>query len=127
MQDAAAPSSDDDVDWQQVYTLHAGRLRRVVAKRVAPDAIDDVLQETFLRAYRSRHRLDTSRPLEPWLTTIAIRVAADRRRTSMVEPHDEREPRHVPDVHDQLQAIERDESSPESFERWADANNGCCN
>lgn len=65
------------VDWTSVIAEHEPRLRRVVGRRVPSGLIDDVVQETFLRAYRSRDVLDLNRPIGPWLTTIAIRVAAD--------------------------------------------------
>ncbi len=42
-----------------------------------PDLVDDVFQETFLQVYASRHAYDTSRPLRPWLFTIAANKAKD--------------------------------------------------
>lgn len=45
----------------------------------AQDA-EDVAQETFLRAFRSLHRFDASRPLRPWLLSIAANLARNRRR-----------------------------------------------
>ena len=35
---------------------------------------EDVTQETFLRAYSNLHKYDPSRPLYPWLATIAVRL-----------------------------------------------------
>lgn len=32
---------------------------------------EDVVQEVFIRAFRSLHQWDSSRPLKPWLLTIA--------------------------------------------------------
>ena len=50
------------------------------------DLIEDVFQETFLQLYISRDSFDTSRPLRPWLFTIAANKAKDalrkRQRTS---------------------------------------------
>jgi len=40
--------------------------------------IDDVVQETLTRALKSAHTHDESRALEPWLSGICVRVAADR-------------------------------------------------
>jgi RNA polymerase sigma-70 factor (ECF subfamily) len=40
--------------------------------------IDDVVQETLTRALKSAHSHDESRALEPWLSGICVRVAADR-------------------------------------------------
>lgn len=65
------------IDWDSVYVAHATRLRRLIARRVQPVLVEDVLQETFLRAFRGRNRFDAGRPIAPWLTTIAMRAAAD--------------------------------------------------
>ena len=35
------------------------------------DLVEDVFQETFLQLFASRDSFDTSRPLRPWLFTIA--------------------------------------------------------
>ena len=52
------------------------------------DLIEDVFQETFLQLYTSRASFDTSRPLRPWLFTIAANKAKDalrkRQRTSAI-------------------------------------------
>ncbi|MEW5987644.1 MAG: sigma factor, partial [Chloroflexota bacterium] len=44
------------------------------------DEAEDVAQETFVRAFRSLGRFDSSRPLRPWLLTIAANLARNRRR-----------------------------------------------
>jgi RNA polymerase sigma-70 factor (ECF subfamily) len=41
------------------------------------DLIDDVFQETFLQLFTSRDSFDTTRPLRPWLFTIAANKAKD--------------------------------------------------
>jgi len=41
------------------------------------DLIDDVFQETFLQVFTSRESFDTTRPLRPWLFTIAANKAKD--------------------------------------------------
>ena len=52
------------------------------------DLIDDVFQETFLQLFTSRESFDTSRPLRPWLFTIAANKAKDalrkRQRTAAI-------------------------------------------
>ncbi len=42
-----------------------------------PDLVDDVFQETFIQLYVSRNTFDLSRPLRPWLFTIAANKAKD--------------------------------------------------
>jgi len=39
--------------------------------------IEDIFQETFLQIFTSRDNFDTSRPLRPWLFTIAANKAKD--------------------------------------------------
>ena len=42
-----------------------------------PDLVEDVFQETFLQLFTSRASFDLSRPLRPWLFTIAANKAKD--------------------------------------------------
>jgi RNA polymerase sigma-70 factor (ECF subfamily) len=49
-------------------------LRRFLNDR---DLVDDVFQETFLQLYISRDTFDQSKPLRPWLFTIAANKAKD--------------------------------------------------
>ena len=49
-------------------------LRQFLNRR---DLVEDVFQETFLQLYTSRESFDTSRPLRPWLFTIAANKAKD--------------------------------------------------
>lgn len=41
------------------------------------DLVEDVFQETFLQLFASRDSFDSSRPLRPWLFTIAANKAKD--------------------------------------------------
>jgi RNA polymerase sigma-70 factor, ECF subfamily len=41
------------------------------------DLVEDVFQETFLQLFTSKESFDTSRPLRPWLFTIAANKARD--------------------------------------------------
>ncbi|MHC4123623.1 MAG: RNA polymerase sigma factor [Planctomycetota bacterium] len=60
-------------------------LRRFLNRQ---DLIDDVFQETFLQLFNSLDAFDTSKPLSPWLFTIAANKAKDtlrkQRRTTAV-------------------------------------------
>lgn len=47
-----------------------------------PDEAEDVAQETFLRAYRSLKSFDPSRPLRPWLLSIAANLARNKQRSA---------------------------------------------
>ncbi|HEY7817246.1 MAG TPA: sigma-70 family RNA polymerase sigma factor [Vicinamibacteria bacterium] len=39
------------------------------------EVADDITQDTFVRAYRSLSRFELGRPLQPWLTRIAVNLA----------------------------------------------------
>jgi len=47
-----------------------------------PDLVEDIFQETFLQLFTSRESFDPSRPLRPWLFTIAANKAKDALRKS---------------------------------------------
>lgn len=49
-------------------------LRRFLNRQ---DLVEDVFQETFLQLYSSADKFDVSRPLHPWLFTIAANKAKD--------------------------------------------------
>ncbi len=49
-------------------------LRRFLNRQ---DLVEDVFQETFLQLYCSKDKFDVSRPLHPWLFTIAANKAKD--------------------------------------------------
>jgi RNA polymerase sigma-70 factor (ECF subfamily) len=51
-----------------------GFLRRFLSR---PDMVEDVFQETFMQLFVSRDTFDISRPLRPWLFTIAANKAKD--------------------------------------------------
>jgi RNA polymerase sigma-70 factor (ECF subfamily) len=54
-----------------IYEQHAAAIRRFVARRVEPDAVDDVVAETFAIAWR---RLPREADPLPWLYAVAGRV-----------------------------------------------------
>lgn len=51
---------------------------------------EDIAQETLLRAIKNRRSLDESRPLTPWIRTVALNAARDwlRRQKFVGEPLD---------------------------------------
>lgn len=58
----------------ELYDRHSGQLYGYAFRRVGPDVADDVVAETFLAAFRHRHRYDASRPdALPWLFGIVTR------------------------------------------------------
>ncbi len=57
-------------------------------------ALDDAIQETFARAWRSRDGYSPDRPLRPWLRSTALRAWIDLRRREARQPEsfDEHDP-----------------------------------
>jgi DNA-directed RNA polymerase specialized sigma24 family protein len=65
----------------ELYDRHAASIHRYVTRRLGDRAADDVVAETFLAAFRGRHRYDLSRrDARPWLYGIAANVIGKHRR-----------------------------------------------
>ena len=63
--------------WQE----HKTRLRSYIAKRVRErDAVDDILQEIFLKAHTSLHTLKSPGSLTAWLYRLAANAIIDHYR-----------------------------------------------
>lgn len=81
-----------------------GYLTRLVLNHAVAE---ELAQETFLRAYRSRHRYEPTAKFKTWLYSIGLRLALnwirDTRRKRRCEPLDyarpEGRPREFPDPH----------------------------
>jgi RNA polymerase sigma factor (sigma-70 family) len=80
----AARFADGDPDTVRAVYQSYGRLVYAVAYKVLGDAglAEDATQQTFVQAWRSSDRFDPTRDFEPWLATIARRVAIDVYRQS---------------------------------------------
>jgi RNA polymerase sigma factor (sigma-70 family) len=46
-------------------------LRRFFSHKIAPDAVDDLVQDTLISIHRKRSSYDPARPFLPWLAAIA--------------------------------------------------------
>ncbi|MFN3398499.1 MAG: sigma factor, partial [Sulfurimicrobium sp.] len=63
--------------WQE----HRSRLRGYIAKRVREsDAVDDILQEVFLKVNASLHSVKSHGSISAWLYRIAANTIADHYR-----------------------------------------------
>jgi RNA polymerase sigma-70 factor (ECF subfamily) len=72
--------SDSERDFEEVFSACYEPVYRYAVRRVAPEAVQDVVSDTFLVAWR-RHGELRGEPL-PWLLGIARRVASTQRRGS---------------------------------------------
>ena len=71
--DATDLPLDDDLDWDELYALHAPALKRFIGELAPAGDIEDVLQKTFVRLDHRRFRHTPS----PRATTApALRLRA---------------------------------------------------
>jgi RNA polymerase sigma-70 factor (ECF subfamily) len=68
-----------ELEFEQLYALHAGAVRGYAMRRCEPETADDVVADVFLVAWRRRSELPED-PL-PWLLGIARRVLANHARS----------------------------------------------
>ena len=72
----SAPHADWQVAFEELHGIYSKRLyRTIVAITKNPDDAEDVLQETFLRAYLARESFEGRSSIYSWLTRIAINSA----------------------------------------------------
>ncbi len=75
------PDARPELDIDTLYAEHAGFLARVLVRLVGDGPhVDDLLQETFIVAYRKRGTFDGSAAVRTWLYAIAGRLAMRHRR-----------------------------------------------
>lgn len=87
----SAARSGDDSAFVALYERHAGRVRRLVEQWVSdPDLVDDLCQESWLRAFRGLQGFRGESEFGSWIHTIARNVVMGRgrstkRRTELLE------------------------------------------
>jgi RNA polymerase sigma factor (sigma-70 family) len=100
----------DERALEEAYALYAGSLLTYVRRFVGPDEAEDVLQKTFLDAWRGAGRFRSGERFSSWLFTIAHRRAVDTLRAR----------RHVVVDVDTMRDLVG-EDGRETIERYADA------
>lgn len=71
-------TAGDEAAFHEVVTRYKNSLYAFLRQFLnRQDLIEDVFQETFLQLFTSRDSFDASRPLRPWLFTIAANKAKD--------------------------------------------------
>lgn len=89
----AARSGDTVAVDAFVRALHRDVLRYVAHLCADPQAVDDLAQDTFLRALGSLHRFEGRSSARSWLLSIARRAVVDSHRYAAARPR----PADVPD------------------------------
>jgi RNA polymerase sigma factor (sigma-70 family) len=68
----------------RLYDRHAGPIHRYVSRRLGETLADDLVADTFLAAFRVRHRYDLDRlDARPWLYGIAANMIGRHRRAEV--------------------------------------------
>jgi len=71
--------------YAEIMRRHRDALYRLVLGNIGdPEEALDLVQETFVAAYRALARYDRARPMRGWLSTIALNKCRDWRRRRMV-------------------------------------------
>jgi RNA polymerase sigma-70 factor (ECF subfamily) len=76
-------ANGDVAAWEPLVLAHQQAVFRLSYLLLGdPDDAEDIAQETFLRAWKHLKRFDPTRPLRPWLLSIASNLASNRRRSA---------------------------------------------
>ena len=110
----------DRIAFGALYLRHARMVQAVLLARVAPDGVDDLVQDVFLHAMGKLHALRDDAAFVGWIATMARRRAADwrRRRRDTVELNDDIEAPEAPNVqaaHAAREAVELIRALPEAY------------
>ena len=77
-------ANGDAAAWEPLVLAHQEAVFRLSYLLLGdPDEADDVAQETFLRAWNHLRGFDSTRPLRPWLLSIAANLSRNRRRSAV--------------------------------------------
>lgn len=74
-------TAERDAIFSALFRAHQGAVRRYVTRRAWPDAVDDVVAETFLTAWRRLEHVPAD--ALPWLLTAARHCLANHRRGAL--------------------------------------------
>lgn len=68
----------------EIFERHAEEIYRYIARRLGPDSGNDLMSETFLRAFRQREKYDSRfTDARPWLYGIATNLIRRHRRSEV--------------------------------------------
>lgn len=76
-------ANGDAAAWESLMVAHQEAVFRLAYLLLGdPDEAEDAAQESFLRAWMHLGSFDSTRPLRPWLLSIAANLARNRRRSA---------------------------------------------
>jgi RNA polymerase sigma-70 factor, ECF subfamily len=68
--------------FETIMIRHQEKISRIIAGRVPFERVTEIMQDTFIRAYRSLGNYSQKKPLLHWLSVIAVRTCLDFWRTA---------------------------------------------
>ena len=77
-------SLDSVNGFHQVYLKYNKLVRHIVFPIVGEPYVDDIVQESFVRAWRSRSNFKNESTIKTWICRIAVNVSIDHQRKSKV-------------------------------------------
>jgi len=76
----------DGKAFAELVRLFEGPVYRLCRRYLPPADAEEAVQDVFMRAFLHGSRFDLTRPLSPWLLTIARRLCVDKLRYKGVRP-----------------------------------------
>jgi RNA polymerase sigma-70 factor, ECF subfamily len=108
---ARARDGDSDA-FRALVERHSRSVFRVAFRMTGNEHdAEEVVQDTFLRAYRQLHRFESRANFSTWIYRIAVNCAVDLLRTRM--RHEDRRTSDTPDGTDPLMAIASKDPDPD--------------
>jgi len=90
---AAQAAAGSRTAFEELVSRYSPRLFYFLRSRSESDEdIEDLMQETFLRAYRHMDRYDATWRFSTWLFTLAVRLAISRHRSKKTRPESPLDP-----------------------------------
>jgi RNA polymerase sigma-70 factor (ECF subfamily) len=93
---ALRASEGDGPAFGEIVRRYQAQVFRLCRRYVGGADAEDIAQEAFVKAFLNVKRFDASRPMSPWLLTIARRLCIDRLRQRKARPASDEEPEALP-------------------------------
>ncbi|WP_370338276.1 sigma-70 family RNA polymerase sigma factor [Parvularcula marina] len=97
----ARAQKGDKRAYNEALTQCEAWLKTYLPRRLAPEHVEDAIQETLLAVHRKRHTYDPSRPFPPWFVAIARFKWLDRLRSHYRHEQSELDDDHGIDSHEE--------------------------
>ena len=105
--------------FEQLYHRHHPQIYGVLAQRIADrDTVEDLVQNTFFRAYRSLHTFRGNAAFSTWLTQIALNVYRSHLRSRQARQNWISEAEDPEAVYGVLRELDANNSPDRVFQEW---------